>query len=74
MNKIKILFAGLITILTLTGTAIAPDSDKLGDCYGWCYEIAKPCYGRDDCNAKSNGCYDWCDAHSSSDGPLISCN
>ena len=46
-----------LVLLVLCGGVARADNA----CYAACYAIAKPCFNRAECNAKSNGCYDRCD-------------
>ena len=58
----------LIGVLVL-GAAGAARADNA--CYAICYEMAKPCNGRVDCNQKSGGCYDACDTDPPAPAPSL---
>jgi hypothetical protein len=68
----------LLSTAILGRSATAEPDRALSSCYAKCYERAKPCRGRADCNRKSGGCYDDCDLKKTqpqdpSSPPLVAC-
>lgn len=53
-----LLLAATLSCLWLPTTAA---TEAQPGCYARCYRVARPCFGRTDCNRRSGGCYDRCD-------------